>query len=119
MTECSDSQKGRERRVYPRVPLDAPFFVTLRKSDGEETPSLMVDFGRGGVQLALPPGTPASFHFWLSHHVHVFGLPEAIACSREGCKGMITWVSAERCGVRFEIPLSLSDEEICLILKSL
>lgn len=119
MAEQSDLKSGSERRVYQRVPLDAPFFVTLRRSDGAEIPALMVDFGRGGVQVALPPGTPASFHSWLSCQVVVLGMPEPIECGRAGCKGMVSWVSAERCGVRFEPPLSLSEQELRNIVKSL
>ena len=115
---CSQCE---ERRIFLRVPLDAPSFVILRRDDGVEIPALMVDFGRGGIQAALSPGSSENFHTWLSHQVAVVGLPEPVQCDGLGYKGIISWVSAERCGVRFQPPLpdSVSDEELYAIIRSL
>jgi len=119
MSVDTGSQSGRERRIFPRVPLDAPCFVTLRRDDGVEVPALMVDFGRGGIQAALSPGTSENFCAWLSHQVAVLGLPEPLQCDGAGYKGIVNWVSAERCGVLFQPPLSVSDEELDTIIRSL
>ena len=119
MSADTDSQSGRERRIYPRVPLDAPYFVSLRRSDGVEVPALMVDFGRGGIQAALPPGSSESFRDWLNYQVVVLGLPESAHYDSSGYRGYITWVSVERCGVRFQPPLAVSDEELDAIIESL
>jgi len=119
MSADTDSQSGRERRVHLRVPLDAPCFVTLRRDDGLEVPTLLVDFGRGGIQAALPPSSSENFRTWLSHQVDVVGLPGPLYCDGSGYPGVISWVSAERCGVRFSQPLSLADEELYTIIESL
>jgi len=119
MSADNDSQSGRERRIYPRVPLDAPCLVTLRRDDGVEVPVLVVDFGCGGIQAALPPGSSESFRAWLNHHIAVVGLPELLQCDGSGYKGTVSWVSAECCGVRFLPPLAVSDEELDAIIRSL
>ena len=119
MSTDTDSQSGRERRIFLRVPLDAPCFVTLRRDDGVEVPALMVDFGRGGIQVALSPGASENFHAWLSHQLAVVGLPEPLQCDGSGYKGTVSWVSAERCGVRFLPPLPVSDEELETIIELL
>lgn len=97
-----------ERRVYPRVPLDAPFFVTLRIQDSRQTQALLVDCGRGGVQLALSPEEADVPHL-LSAEVRILGLPSMLDPTSAGLPGSISWVSAERCGVRFTPPLTLSE----------
>jgi len=119
MSADTDSQSGSERRIYPRVPLDAPYFVTLRRDDGVEVPALVVDLGCGGIQAALPPGSSENLRTWLSHQVVVAGLPEPVQCDGFGYTGAITWVSAERCGVRFLSPLAVSDEELETLIRSL
>ena len=119
MSADTDSQSGSDRRIYPRVPLDAPCFVVLRRDDGVEVPALMVDFGRGGIQAALPPGSSENFRDWLSHQVAVVGLPDPLRCDGSGYKGVISWVSAERCGVRFQPSLSVSDKELDAIIAAL
>ena len=93
--------------------------MTLRRDDGPEIPALMVDLGCGGIQAALPPGSSENFHTWLSHRVVVLGLPEPIQCGGVGHKGTVSWVSAERCGVRFQSLLPISEEELCAIISSL
>ena len=119
MSVDTGSQSGINRRMYPRVPLDAPFFVTLRRDDGMEVPALMVDLGCGGIQAALPPGSSEDFRAWLRHQVAVVGLPEPVRCDGSGHTGTIHWVSAECCGVRFQPPLPVSDEELETIIRSL
>ena len=115
-----DTEKsGRERRIYQRVPLDAPCFVTLRRDDGVEVPAMMVDFGCGGIQAVLSPGSSESFRDWLNHLVAVIGLPEFAHYDGSNYQGDITWVSAERCGVRFHPPLTVSEEELEAIIESL
>jgi len=119
MSADIDSQSGSERRIYPRVPLDAPYFVTLRRDDGVEIPALVVDLGRGGIQATLSPGFSEDFRTWLNHQVVVAGLIEPVQCDDSGYKGVITWVSAEHCGVRFQPPLPVSEEELEAIIRSL
>lgn len=118
MTADTRSQSA-ERRIYTRVPLDAPFFVTLQRGDGPELPALLVDFGRGGLQLALPPGTSENFFGWLNQAVMISRLPDSIDGCCTNCCGFISWVSQERCGVRFEKPLTISDDALENIVKTL
>lgn len=107
-----------DRRAHPRVPLDAPYFVSIRKQEAGKIPALLVDCGRGGVQLALPPEETQT-HQWLSYSVTVFGLPTQMDAFGQGCSGTVTWVSAERCGVRFHPPLNVSDAELLAFTSSL
>ena len=108
-----------DRRAHARVPLDAPYFVTIQRGDSDmETPALIVDCGRGGLQLALSPVEGETYE-WLSHSVVIHGLPQVMDNTGKGCPGMVSWVSAERCGVRFVPPLPVSDEELLEVVGNL
>lgn len=107
-----------ERRARPRVPLDVPFFVTVRLADGSQCPALLVDCGRGGVQLAFSP-TEEGVGGLLNQEMLLLDLPKGLKADPDGCPGLVTWVSAERCGVRFDLPLALTDEELRVVAESL
>ena len=100
-----------DRRAHPRVPLDAPYFVTVRRHQDARIPALLMDCGRGGGPLALPPEETET-RDWLSSVVIIFGLPSIMDKLGSGCGGTVTWVSAERCGVRFQPPLEVSDADL-------
>lgn len=99
-----------DRRNSLRVPIDVPFFVSIQKNPGnEEVPALLVDCGRGGVQLAFSPASD-NIAGWLGCQVRVDGLPLILDAMGTGYEGIITWMSIERCGVRFHTPLPVSDQ---------
>ena len=107
-----------ERRVCPRVPLDAPFFVTVRLENGQQCSAMLVDCGRGGVQLAFSP-VEGMVNSLLSQELLVLNLPKGLGTDPDGCPGVVTWVSPQRCGVRFDRALSLTDEELAAVAGSL
>ena len=106
-----------ERRICSRVPLDAPFFVIARLADGQRYSAILVDCGRGGVQLAfsLAKGVISSL---LGQKMVILDLPEGLGTDPDGCPGVVTWVSPQRCGVRFDQLLSLTEEEVTAIAHS-
>ena len=107
-----------ERRVSPRVPLDAPFFVTVCLESGERHSAMLVDCGRGGAQLAfsLAEGLLASL---ISQKLMILNLPKGLRIYRDSCSGVVTWVSPQRCGVRFDHLLPLTDDEVMAVANSL
>jgi hypothetical protein len=120
MFSPDSSPSGQERRSSQRVPLDVPYFVTISPEDEkeEDVPALLIDLSLGGSQLGFSPATRGITN-WLGHRVRLLGLPKEV-CNRNGeCAGAITWMSRERCGVRFETPLQLTDEQIMAILAEL
>lgn len=107
-TDSADSYA--DRRNSLRVPIDVPFFVSMQKIPGNhEVPALLVDCGRGGVQLAFSPASD-DIAGWLGCEVRVDGLPLILDAMGAGYAGIITWMSIERCGVRFHTPLPVSDQ---------
>lgn len=119
MSSHTDPLSAQERRSYPRVPLDTPFFVTLKREKAhEELSAVLVDCSQGGVQLALPPSSEPLFD-WLGLRVLILGLPSPMDPPRLGCSGSVSWVSEERCGIRFSQPLALSDEALIALTETL
>jgi hypothetical protein len=119
MTYEKAAQKSyEERRAHPRVPLDAPFFVTLLVEESKKTSALLVDCGKGGLQLALSPAESALANL-LSASVLILGLPRQLDGLGEGLSGSVSWISAERCGVSFTSPLSVSDDSLLAFTKNL
>ncbi|MDL2207746.1 PilZ domain-containing protein [Desulfovibrio sp. OttesenSCG-928-M16] len=115
----TDSQSYANRRSSLRVPIDVPFFVSMQKSMGrEDIPALLVDCGRGGVQLAFSPAS-GGVASWLGSEVRIDGLPLLLDTQGTGFMGTITWVSSERCGVRFHVPLPVSDKTIAALSDAL
>ncbi|MDL2317369.1 PilZ domain-containing protein [Desulfovibrio sp. OttesenSCG-928-A18] len=114
----ADTGQRQERRAHLRVPLDVPVLVTARLDDEHNMIAMLVDCGRGGVQLAFSPATRALPDI-LGRRIAVLGLPPALQPMQRHFTGMITWVSHERCGVRFEKPLPLNEDELVRITRSL
>ncbi len=108
-----------EKRVYGRVPLDTPFFAVLRTEDGAEFSVQLIDCGRGGVQLAFSPAETRTLDI-VNNGVLLLGLPlPAQEKGHLGVAGFVAWVGAGRCGVRFDRPLSLTDDEIKQVTERL
>jgi hypothetical protein len=101
-----------ERRALLRVPVEVPFFVVVRLKDDYRCTAILADCGRGGVQLAFSPTAADRMAHTLGQEVTIFDLPAGLQPDPDGCAGVITWLSPQRCGVRFERMLSLTDEEL-------
>jgi hypothetical protein len=100
-----------EKRSYKRVPLDLLYFITLKLDDGTEMSMQLVDCGRGGLQLGFPADKEPAGGL-LNRQVTVLGLPQALNPDGLDIPGAVVWVRAGRCGLRFDTPLSLSDEAL-------
>lgn len=96
-----------DRRNSPRVPIDVPFFIRMRIDGEGEITGLLIDCSLGGVQLALsmPSGVPA---VWMGAEVGIADMPGIDAV----LAGSITWISSDRCGVRFHQALAMTEEEL-------
>ena len=79
---------------------------------------MLVDCGRGGVQLAFSPAE-GMLNSLLSQDLLLLNLPKGLGTDPDGCPGVVTWISPQRCGVRFEQALSLTDEELTSVASSL
>jgi c-di-GMP-binding flagellar brake protein YcgR len=107
-----------ERRNYNRVPLDMPYFVLLRVLDEGEHAMQLRDCSRGGLQLAFPPGEKIHRDL-LNKAVTVLHLPLAMDPESAGLTGFVVWLRQDRCGVRFDDILTLSDEGLLRLSTSL
>ena len=107
-----------ERRTRPRVPLDAPYFVSVRLENGYQCPAMLIDCGRGGVQLAFSPSEDHLGNL-LNQELMILSLPEGLGADPDGQPGRVTWAGPERCGVRFDRMLSLTDQELLAVANSL
>ena len=111
-----------ERREFLRVPIDAPHFISVIFDEGESIVTLLVDISRGGLQVAFPPHQPVGEEIFLGRTVRVTELPgsvEQASGNVGGLSGTISWVSPQRCGVRFFSPLELGDEELAALVEGL
>ena len=111
-----------ERRQFLRVPIDAPHFVSIAIDGGAATLTLLVDISRGGLQVAFPPNQAVEEELFLGKAALIGQLPgsvELASGNAEGLRGVVSWVSPQRCGVRFEQALELGDEELAALLDGL
>jgi hypothetical protein len=108
-----------DRRRFARVPLDAPQFVTLRLEGGTAEKVLLIDLGRGGLQISFAPTRDIQGTGFLGRAVSVDALPAALSMEGENLPGIISWVSAQRCGIRLQTPLAVSDAELVIALAAL
>jgi hypothetical protein len=110
-----------DRRQFVRVPLDAPYFVTLSFDGGITENTLLVDIGRGGLQVSFGPARAIRQETLLGSAVCVGALPAALKLplAEKDLPGIISWVSPQRCGVRFHTPLSLNETELAIALAAL
>ncbi len=100
-----------ERRTSPRVPLDAPLFIQFVFSSGASVSAMLLDVSCGGLQAAVAPQCADTGDF-LGQEVVVHGLPVLLDPVHSGCKGLVTWVSPQRCGVRLFNPLEVTEQEL-------
>ena len=108
-----------DRRRFARVPLDAPQFVALRLDDGTADKVLLIDLGRGGLQISFGPTRDVQGKDLLGRAVSVGFLPAALLLESEDLPGVVSWVSDQRCGVCFLTPLTVSDAELVIALAAL
>jgi hypothetical protein len=108
-----------DRRKFARVPLDAPYFVALRFDNGPKETALLADLGRGGLQLSFAPGRDIQGENFLGRAVFIDALPVTLPVEGKNLPGTITWVSPQRCGVRFQTPLNVSEAELVIALAAL
>jgi hypothetical protein len=89
---------------------------------GASMTMLLVDLGRGGMQTVFPPGETIEKKQLLGKSVTVSQLPAVVVQATgigDSVRGNITWVSPQRCGIRFACPLDIGDEELSSLLESL
>lgn len=108
-----------EKRNHRRVPLDSPLFIAMRMLQKIELPVQLIDCSRGGVQVAFPPAGAEDNEELLNSRVELMGLPRAMDPLGENIGGVITWVGAGRCGVRFEEALQITEGEIREVAEEL
>ncbi|MDR1360550.1 MAG: PilZ domain-containing protein [Deltaproteobacteria bacterium] len=108
-----------DRRKFARVPLDSPYFVNFRFHDGAAETALLADLGLGGLQLAFAPTRNIQRENFLGRSVSVDSLPIALPPEEQKLTGTVSWVSPQRCGVRFQTPLCLSETELVIALAAL
>jgi hypothetical protein len=109
-----------DRRKFARVPLDAPQFVSLRFADSPPETVLVVDLGRGGLQLSFAPTRNILGENLLGREAFVGGLPAALlGGDGKVLAGTVSWVSPQRCGIRFHFPLAVSEAELAILLAAL
>ena len=107
-----------ERRAYPRVPIDVPWFAEIHFASGEPLSVLLIDISQGGAQAGIPPqeSFPADL---LGREVSLCKLPETLVPGKGPKNGRITWVSPQRCGIQFTEKLALSPDAIATFMKIL
>ncbi len=79
---------------------------------------MLIDCGRGGVQLAFSPAEESVSQL-LNQELIVLNLPQGLGADPDGCPGVVSWVSLQRCGVRFDQMLFVTDEELRAVAYSL
>ncbi len=101
-----------ERRRHPRVPLDTPYFAELVLADGGRFTVMLVDAGRGGLQLAFGEQSPVGL---LGFSVTLRNLPPVLDPEGRGISGKVTWLSPQRCGVRFSEVLDIPEDQLIAV----
>ncbi|BFR49367.1 PilZ domain-containing protein [Nitratidesulfovibrio sp. HK-II] len=98
-----------ERRTYPRLQLDCPCFVTLRRGQGD-MPCMLGNISAGGVMLQLPPHCEAE-GLPFGEVVNLVEMPRALAGALEGVQGRVAWCSGLQAGICFDdvLPISVDD----------
>jgi hypothetical protein len=108
-----------DRRKFARVPLDLPCFVTFRFDNGSVETALLADLGLGGLQLAFAPTREIQRENFLGRAVSIDPLPIPLPMEGKELPGIISWVSPQRCGVRFQTPLCVSETELVIALAAI
>lgn len=103
-----------ERRVYERIGVDAPVVCQIVVGTWS-TPVLLKDISRGGVQVEIGPGKVFDKSL-LGQAVTFSTLADELTERVDGVLGVISWLSKERLGIRFDTPLSLTQAELQSII---
>ena len=93
-----------DRRSSPRIPLDAPFLLTLEIVSGSSIPVMLTDISMHGMQLTLPPDAGV-LYCAIDSPVIMKNFPEKLAPFLEGLTGTIAWQTEQQCGIRLDQPL--------------
>ncbi len=105
-----------ERRTSTRIPLDAPCLLTLIVEDTASYPAMLTDISRGGAQLALPPNiTDGAVN--VHARVRLSGVSGQISSWLEGASGHIVWVAHRHCGLRLDLDLPITDNDMARIFQ--
>lgn len=92
-----------ERRTSPRIPVDAPFLLTLEMASGVTVPVMLTDISMHGMQLTLPPGAGV-LHCAVNSPVHMKDFPHGLASFLDGITGTVAWLTERQCGIRLDRP---------------
>ena len=104
-----------DRRTFARIPIDVPIFCEIAFPGQSPIATLLKDISRGGVQVALSPGSTTE-DMTLGQQAVVIGLPAKIGIDPGGVASIVSWLSPERVGLRFNDPLPVSEEELDAII---
>lgn len=107
--------KNAERRLYERICLDAPVFCEIIMGE-ERAPVLLKDISMGGIQVEKAPGKSIPREL-LGQKVKVTTLPDELTRRIPKMEGTVSWMSAERLGIRFLNPLPLTQSELESIIR--
>ena len=104
-----------ERRTFARIPIDVPIFCEIVFPGQNSFLALLKDISRGGVQVALSPGSTTE-DLALGQPARVIGLPAKIGIDPGGVPAIVSWLSPERVGLRFTEPLPVSESDLDSII---
>lgn len=115
--DAAANTNPKERRRFPRVPLDEPCFITLELTGVEELKVMLQNLSCNGANVSLPPkrgemGMPSDAHIRLKDFPEGFELLNQL-------KGKVAWSQDGQCGVIFDGPLDMDDDELKDLLDSL
>ena len=107
-----------ERRTFARTPIDVPVFCEIAFPGQNIFTTLLKDISCGGVQVALSPGSTTE-SMTLGQPALVIDLPAKIGTDPGGIPSIVSWLSPERVGLRFDAPLPLTEEELEAIIADI
>jgi hypothetical protein len=93
--------------------------VTFRFDDESVEAAMLADLGLGGLQLAFAPARNIQRENFLGRTVSIEPLPSPLLKAGKELPGTISWVSPQRCGVRFQTPLCVSETELVIALAAI